>query len=125
MNQYRTQANLLKLMAHPVRLQILKALLEDSECVCHLSALLHKPQPYISQQLAVLRNGGIIVDEKEGNNVFYGLISGRAADRVAAILGAIDGEYPALDGRGHQYLVGCYCPKCEPDGTWGPPGDPA
>ena len=124
MDPYRTQANLLKLMAHPIRLQILEALLQDSECVCHLSALLHKPQPYVSQQLAVLRNAGVIVDEKEGTNVFYGLTNGRAADQVAAILRAIDEEDLALEGRGHQYVAGCYCPKCEPDGTCSPPGDP-
>jgi DNA-binding transcriptional ArsR family regulator len=125
MDPYRTQANLLKLMAHPIRLQILEALLQDSECVCHLSALLHKPQPYVSQQLAVLRNAGVILDEKDGTNVFYGLTDDRAADQVAAILGAIDEEDPSLKGRGHQHVAGCYCPKCEPNGTCSPPIDPA
>ena len=125
MNPYRTQANLLKLMAHPARLQILEALLNDSECVCHLSALMHKPQPYVSQQLAVLRNAGVIVDEKEGTNVFYGLAGGPAADQVAAILRAVDEEKLTLEAKGHQHVAGCYCPKCEPDGTCSPRGKPA
>jgi DNA-binding transcriptional ArsR family regulator len=124
MNPYRTKANLLRLMAHPIRLQILEALLLDSECVCHLAALMHKPQPYVSQQLAVLRNAGVIVDEKEGTNVFYGLADGAAADQVAAILRAVAGEKLTLEVKGHQHVVGCYCPKCQPDGTCRPPGDP-
>ncbi len=118
MNPYREQAHLLKLMAHPMRLQILDLLRRESECVCHLSAVLDKPQPYVSQQLAVLRNAGLISDEKEGNNVFY-----RVADeRVSRQLDAAFGPTPA-----HQASVasdslilierhsvsGCNCPKCQ------------
>ena len=60
----------LKLLAHPERLRILDAIRRDSECVCHLEALLGKPQPYVSQQLRLLRDAGVIVDEKQGQNVF-------------------------------------------------------
>ncbi|MBK8796762.1 MAG: helix-turn-helix transcriptional regulator [Anaerolineales bacterium] len=63
----------LRLLAHPERLRILDAVRRDSECVCHLEALLGKPQPYVSQQLRLLRDAGIIVDEKQGQNVFYRL----------------------------------------------------
>ena len=125
MNIYQERANLLKLMAHPMRLEILAIVRWSDECVCHLSAALKKPQPYVSQQLAVLRKEGLIADHKEGTNVFYGLASGRAADLVAAILGAISEEDLTLAGNGHRHVVGCYCPKCEPDGTCCPPGDHA
>ena len=70
MTSYREQARLLRLMAHPLRLEILAIVRRSDECVCHLSAALHKPQPYVSQQLAVLRREGLIADHKEGNNVF-------------------------------------------------------
>ena len=63
----------LRLLAHPERLRILDAVRRDSECVCHLEALLGKPQPYVSQQLRLLRDAGIIADEKQGQNVFYRL----------------------------------------------------
>ncbi len=42
MGIYQDQANLLKVMAHPVRLRMLDILCRDSECVCHLSAALDK-----------------------------------------------------------------------------------
>jgi ArsR family transcriptional regulator len=78
--------------------------------VCHLSALLNKPQPYVSQQLAVLRTAGLIEDEKEGTNVYYKLVDERATALVAATLGCA-GECP-----GHTVRTGCICPKCRTDG---------
>ena len=70
MDTYHDKAKLLKLLAHPMRLQILDLVRRSDECVCHLSAVLDKPQPYVSQQLAILREAGLIVDRKEGTNVF-------------------------------------------------------
>ena len=55
---YEEIANRLKLLSHPVRLQILDALRREARCVCHLETVLQRPQPYISQQLAVLRSEG-------------------------------------------------------------------
>lgn len=48
-------ADLLKAIAHPERLRLLAALRDGNQCVCHLTALLEKRQPYVSQQLAYLR----------------------------------------------------------------------
>jgi DNA-binding transcriptional ArsR family regulator len=112
MDIFRERANLLKLMAHPMRLQILTVLAEDSECVCHLSVVLDKPQPYVSQQLAVLRNAGLIVDQKEGTNVFYGIMNGPTGVRVHAVLAPLAGEAGATVRVGHQRVGGCTCPKC-------------
>ncbi len=109
-NNFREQAGLLKLMAHPVRLQILEVLNRDPECVCHLSAVLKKSQPYVSQQLAVLRNAGIIVDQKEGTNVFYGIANSDAGRRARAVLRPLAGESSAT----RQTVDGCPCPKCGP-----------
>ena len=110
MELYHERANLLKVLAHPVRLQILDELRGDAECVCHLSALLNKPQPYVSQQLALLRTAGLIEDEKEGNNVYYKLVDAQAAALVVATLGRTS------DRPGHTVRAGCSCPKCRTDG---------
>jgi DNA-binding transcriptional ArsR family regulator len=120
MTSYRDRARLLRVMAHPMRLEILDIMRGSDECVCHLSAALKKPQPYVSQQLAVLRKEGLIADRKEGNNVFYGLTGGLAAGQVATILAAIAGEASAGPEGGHRPVAGCYCPKCEPGGTCKP-----
>lgn len=107
MNPYQTQARLFKLLAHPVRLQILDLLRRDSECVCHLTAVLGKPQPYVSQQLAILRRAGVIEDVKEKNNVFYRLKDDRIRRQLDLVIGAL----PAVEAL-PSAPEGCRCPKC-------------
>lgn len=73
MNHYQCQSNLLKAMAHPARLQILQALVQQPACVCDLVRLTCHRQPYVSQQLIVLRDAGLVVGQREGISVFYRL----------------------------------------------------
>lgn len=108
---YGVLSERLKLLAHPERLRILDVLRRDAECVCHLEALLGKPQPYISQQLRYLREAGIIGDEKEGQNVFYRLVDLEVADWLDCVLGPALGEHPGIAI--HKRVISCVCPKCE------------
>lgn len=74
MDGYEQTAAILKALAHPVRLQILDLLSAEGEaCVCHLERSLDQRQAYISQQLAKLRDAGLVRDRREGLNVFYHL----------------------------------------------------
>ena len=98
-------------LAHPERLHILDALRRDSECVCHLEALLGKPQPYVSQQLRILREAGVIRYDKDGVNVFYRLADGDLLPLLDAILGPARGEHEEMAR--HKRLIACPCPKCE------------
>ena len=100
----------LKLLAHPERLRILDAIRRDSECVCHLEALLGKPQPYVSQQLRLLRDAGVIVDEKQGQNVFYRLSDDEVRAWLDVVLGPVGGGYAA--SAQHRRVNACSCPKC-------------
>ncbi len=101
-------AHRFKALGHPVRLQILELLRRSPECVCHLEAALHKPQPYISQQLRVLREAGVIADAKDGANVYYHLTDPATARFLDTALGPLPGEAPAT----HEPIAGCPCPKC-------------
>jgi DNA-binding transcriptional ArsR family regulator len=111
-SDYTDLSNRIKLMAHPERLRILDALRRDAECVCHLEALLDKPQPYVSQQLRILRDAGVITDEKQGQNVFYRLNDVDLAAWLNAILGEVDEGLPELAR--HKRVIACICPKCNP-----------
>jgi ArsR family transcriptional regulator len=106
MESYQRQATLLKAIGHPVRLQIVDLLRVEPECVCHLSAALDRSQPYVSQQLAILRNAGVIVDERDGTNIYYRLADENVARQVAAACGDSD---PIVE---RQALACCNCPKC-------------
>ena len=100
---YETKADLFQILSHPVRLQILDELRRREACVCHLQAVTGRPQAYVSQQLRILRDAGAVVDEKDGQNVFYHLRS----DEVRFLLQETFGEAgePA-------HPSGCQCPLC-------------
>jgi ArsR family transcriptional regulator len=105
---YDRQARLFKVLTHPARLAILDILRSEEACVCHLEALLHHRQAYISQQLMVLREAGLIEDRREGWNVFY-----RIAD--PSVFQVIDAARLALgEAEAPRHVVpdGCACPKC-------------
>ena len=109
---YTALSGRLKLLAHPERLRICDALRRDAECVCHLEALLGKPQPYVSQQLRILRDAGVIQDEKDGVNVFYRLVDAEIIAWLEVVLGPVQGEHPGMAR--HKQVIACTCPKCEP-----------
>ncbi len=67
-----SKANLLKIMAHPIRLCILRGLIRDGENnVSYIQDCLNIPQSTLSQHLSKLRLVGIISDERRGTEVFY------------------------------------------------------
>ncbi len=100
---YHQVAQLLSLLAHPVRLCILDELRRGEACVCHLQAILHRPQPYISQQLRVLREAGVIESYKDGLFVYYRLVNPQMERLLAEVLGPAGQPTPTL---------GCACPSC-------------
>ncbi len=67
------QAQMLRALAHPFRIRLLEVLSVDEECVCHLVALFDKPQPFISQHLAALKEAGLVKDRREGKWMHYRL----------------------------------------------------
>jgi len=65
-------AELLKVLAHPVRLCIVKGLLENGECnVSHMQNCLNAPQSTVSQHLQKLKMAGIIEGTRDGLVVNY------------------------------------------------------
>jgi ArsR family transcriptional regulator len=100
---YDTKANLFQILSHPVRLQILDELRKRQACVCHLQAVTGRPQAYVSQQLRILRDADLVVDEKEGQNVYYRLTSSLIQKLLNETLGQ-----PGAP----SHPEGCTCPYC-------------
>jgi DNA-binding transcriptional ArsR family regulator len=67
------KARFFKALAHPTRIRILEILAQESRTVYELQETLTLEQATVSQQLAVLRNQGIVNAEKEGLSVRYSL----------------------------------------------------
>ena len=62
---------LLKLLGNPERLLLLCELSRHEMCVSDLEQELEIRQPTLSQQLAVLRNQGVVETRREGKNIYY------------------------------------------------------
>ena len=65
------KAQFFRALAHPVRIRILEILVRGEQTVQQLQKALDLEQPLVSQQLAVLRNRGIVTSEKQGLSVRY------------------------------------------------------
>ncbi len=108
---YEAQAQLLKVLTHPARLAILNILRDGEHCVCHMEAFLGYRQAYISQQLMVLREAGLIQDRRDGWNVFYHV----SEPRIFSILTAVEQVVAPQDQQPQpRQPVSCICPKCSP-----------
>jgi ArsR family transcriptional regulator len=71
--KYRAQAQIMKALAHPTRLFIVEELSAGEQCVCEITEKVGVDTSTISKHLSVLKNAGIITDEKKGQNVYYSL----------------------------------------------------
>jgi ArsR family transcriptional regulator len=87
-------------LAHPCRLQLLRVLAGGQVCdVATLMTLCCRPQPYISQQLGVLRKAGLVSGEAQGQRVCYRLISSQAEAILCAAGLLVE---PSADIRGDR-----------------------
>ena len=67
------RAGVLKAMAHPTRLFIIEELEKEERCVCDLTEQIGADVSTVSKHLSVLKQAGIVIDDKRGNQVFYRL----------------------------------------------------
>jgi ArsR family transcriptional regulator len=66
-------ARLLRALADPERLRIVRCLREGARNVSELADLLQSPVVNVSHHLGVLRQAGLVQDRKEGRFVVYQL----------------------------------------------------
>ncbi len=84
--KYNDIANFLKVLAHPVRLCIVKGLYENGSCnVSHMQSCLEIPQSTISQHLQKLRTANLIEGKRNGLEINYSICD----HRIETLLNAI------------------------------------
>ena len=71
--QYEARAAIIKAMGHPARLFIIEELNRGERCVNDLTGMIGSDVSTVSKHLAVLRNAGLVYDEKRGTNIYYSL----------------------------------------------------
>ena len=108
--RWRRTAQVLKALGHPSRLFLVDHLARGERCVCELTALVGADVSTVSRHLAVLRDAGLVADERRGAQVFYRLVGADALELMRRADGVVQGtlarEHAALaafaidDGRG-------------------------
>lgn len=75
----------LKAIAHAGRLRILCVLIDGDKTVGDLADLLNLSQSAVSQHLSKMKAAGILLDRREGNQVYYSLKERKYRDLVSSI----------------------------------------
>lgn len=119
---HESEAKIFKTLMHPARIAILQELRLDEQCVCHLEAHLGYRQAYISQQLMVLREAGVVDDRRDGWNIFYRVMEPKIftiLDTASEIIGTqvpvMTNSQSVQSSKTRNKPKECPCPKCNPE----------
>ncbi len=67
------RAKVMKALAHASRLFIVDELSRGERCVCELTEMIGADVSTVSKHLAVLREAGLVLDDRRGVQIFYRL----------------------------------------------------
>ena len=70
---FEARAAIIKALAHPTRLLIVDELSRQERCVCELREKVGDDMSTVSKHLSILKQVGIVADEKRGLQVWYRL----------------------------------------------------
>ncbi|MEX1377714.1 MAG: metalloregulator ArsR/SmtB family transcription factor [Eubacteriales bacterium] len=81
------KAEILKAIAHPVRLCIVNGLISEEGCnVSRIHGCLELPQSTISQHLAKLKSAGIVEGRRNGLEVTYYVVNDYAREIIKILV---------------------------------------
>lgn len=69
----QSTAEVFKALGHPARVRMLRALVEEEKCVCDLVEVAGLGWSTVSRHLSIMKEAGILSDEKRGKQVIYRL----------------------------------------------------
>ena len=70
---FEARAEIVKALAHPTRLFIVQELSKGERCVCELREEIGADFSTVSKHLSILKNAGLVQDDKRGLQVYYRL----------------------------------------------------
>lgn len=88
---YTETAEILKALAHPVRLCIVRGLIKKGSCnVSYMQECLDLPQSTVSQHLQKLRTLGILEADRNGLEISYSIKDERVKAVIAIFLAEVE-----------------------------------
>jgi len=100
--QHEARATIIKAMAHPSRLFIIEELSKHERCVGELTEMIGTNASTVSKHLSVLKNAGLVADEKRGNSIFYNL----RCPCIMDFMGCLEGVLSA-NAKEHVNILKC------------------
>ncbi|HDZ88247.1 MAG TPA: ArsR family transcriptional regulator [Nitrospirae bacterium] len=70
---YELQAEVVKALANPIRLEIIETLGDGEKCVGELVDILGVSKASISQHINIMRNANVLKSRRDRNNVYYSI----------------------------------------------------
>ena len=100
--KHEAWAKIIKAMAHPTRLFIIEELNQGERCVGELTEMIGADTSTVSKHLSVLKNAGLVFDEKRANSIYYKL-------RCPCIIDFMDcvEEVLSANAREHNDILKC------------------
>ncbi len=96
------RVEVLKALGHPSRLFIVMRLAEGEACVGDLTREIGDDVSTVSKHLAILRATGLVIDRRDGQNIYYSL----ACNCILDFIHCIDAVVPASNPESRR-LPGC------------------
>ena len=90
---YMSTAKMLKAISDPKRLRLVDMLSCGEPCACQILDMFPITQPTLSHDMRVLVEAGLVIDRREGKNIYYKLDK-EALDRLLQTLGRVFEDKP-------------------------------
>ena len=84
------KSEVFKALGHPTRLKIVEKLADGEQCVCVLLEMFDIDMSTLSRHLSVLKNAGVVSDERRGKNIYYSLVCPCIVDMFACLEGVLE-----------------------------------
>lgn len=100
--KHEAWAKIIKAMAHPTRLFIIEELNQGERCVGELTEMIGADTSTVSKHLSVLKNAGLVFDEKRSNSIYYKL----RCPCIIDFMGCVE-EVLSANAREHNDILKC------------------
>lgn len=100
--KHEAWAKIIKAMAHPTRLFIIEELNKGERCVGELTEMICADTSTVSKHLSVLKNAGLVFDEKRVNSIYYQL----RCPCIIDFMGCVE-EVLSANAREHNKILKC------------------
>ncbi|QUQ64229.1 ArsR/SmtB family transcription factor [Kutzneria sp. CA-103260] len=98
---YQLKAEFFKTLGHPARIRVLELLSQREHTVAAMLPEVGIEAANLSQQLAVLRRAGLVLNRKAGSTVYYSLTSPHVAELLVVarriLTGVLSGQVELLE----------------------------